>query len=160
MLLDNIAHFLNGVLRQRRNDGSRQRGSQQALAVPKPIGFNDFLAFDMPPREMLLDPILPERSLAMLYAPRGVGKTLLSSFDWTSSCRRFPLLRWSHLGKDVFSMSTAKCRSSRYRNDFERFQWVLVPSFRMMDFEFWRQTIPKTVSQSVRKKDNGRLIHC
>jgi hypothetical protein len=25
----------------------------------------------------LLDPIMPERSLAMLYAPRGIGKTLL-----------------------------------------------------------------------------------
>lgn len=78
MLLDNIAHFLNGVLRQRPNDGSRHRGSQQALAVPKPTGFNDFLALDMPRRETLLAPILPERSLSMLYAPRGVGKTLLS----------------------------------------------------------------------------------
>jgi hypothetical protein len=33
---------------------------------------------DIPPREMLLSPILPERSLAMLYAPRGMGKSILS----------------------------------------------------------------------------------
>ena len=95
MLLDNIAHFLNGVLRQRPNDGSRQRGSQQALDVPKPIGFNDFLELHVPPREMLLDPILPERSLAMLYAPRGVGKTLLSLSIGLAVAGGVPLLRWS-----------------------------------------------------------------
>jgi len=32
---------------------------------------------DVPPREMLLAPILPERSLAMFYAPRGIGKSWL-----------------------------------------------------------------------------------
>jgi hypothetical protein len=42
------------------------------------VGINDFLKLDIPPREMLLDPILPERSLAMLYAPRGIGKSWLS----------------------------------------------------------------------------------
>ena len=95
MLLDNIAHFLNGILLQRPNDGSRQRGSQQALAVPKPIGFNDFLELDVPPREMLLNPILPERSLSMLYAPRGVGKTLLSLSIGLAVAGGMPLLRWS-----------------------------------------------------------------
>ena len=35
------------------------------------VGINDFLNLDVPKREMLLSPILPERSLAMLYAPRG-----------------------------------------------------------------------------------------
>jgi len=38
------------------------------------LGINDFLNLDIPPRGMLLDPILPERSLSMLYAPRGVGQ--------------------------------------------------------------------------------------
>ena len=95
MLLDNIAHFLNGVLLQRPNDGSRQRGSQQALAVPKPIGFNDFLALEMPRRETLLAPILPERSLSMLYAPRGVGKTLLSLSIGLAVAGGVPLLCWS-----------------------------------------------------------------
>ena len=37
----------------------------------------DFLALEIPPRTMLLDPILPERSLSMLYAPRGIGKSWL-----------------------------------------------------------------------------------
>ena len=42
------------------------------------FGLHEFLNIQMPPREMLLDPILPERSLAMLYAPRGIGKSWLS----------------------------------------------------------------------------------
>ena len=80
---------------------------------------------------MLLDPILPERSLAMLYAPRGVGKTLLSLSIGLAVASGSPLLRWLRLGNDVFSMSTAKCRSSRCRNGFERFRLglgVVIPN--------------------------------
>jgi putative DNA primase/helicase len=44
---------------------------------------------------MLLNPILPERSLAMLYAPRGVGKTLLSLSIGLAVASGVPLLRWS-----------------------------------------------------------------
>lgn len=39
------------------------------------VALREFLEMDIPPREMLLDPILPSQGLAMLYAPRGVGKT-------------------------------------------------------------------------------------
>lgn len=35
----------------------------------------DFLEKKIPPRKMLLGPWLPEQGLAMVYAPRGVGKT-------------------------------------------------------------------------------------
>jgi putative DNA primase/helicase len=38
----------------------------------------ELLAREIKPREMLLDPILPEQGLAMLYAYRGVGKTYLA----------------------------------------------------------------------------------
>jgi putative DNA primase/helicase len=61
----------------------------------QPVGFNDFLSLDIPAREMLLNPILPERSLAMLYAPRGVGKTLLSLSIGLAVASGAPLLRWS-----------------------------------------------------------------
>ena len=44
---------------------------------------------------MLLNPILPERSLAMLYAPRGVGKTLLGLSIGLAVASGAPLLRWS-----------------------------------------------------------------
>jgi AAA domain len=61
----------------------------------QPIGFNDFLSIDLPPRKMLLSPILPERSLAMLYAPRGVGKTMLSLSIGVAVASGGELLRWS-----------------------------------------------------------------
>lgn len=36
---------------------------------------DEFMGLDLPPRRCVLSPILPERGLGMLYAPRGVGKT-------------------------------------------------------------------------------------
>jgi putative DNA primase/helicase len=94
VLLNSIADVLKGFVRTRR-DGSRQVTAKQPLAALKSIGFNDFLAIDLPPRGMLLRPILPERSLAMLYAPRGVGKTLLSLSIGLAVASGAPLLRWS-----------------------------------------------------------------
>ena len=44
---------------------------------------------------MLLAPILPERSLAMLYAPRGIGKSWLSLSIGLAIASGQPLLRWS-----------------------------------------------------------------
>ena len=67
----------------------------QSRPILQPVGFNDFLSLDIPAREMLLNPILPERSLAMLYAPRGVGKTLLSLSIGLAVASGVPLLRWS-----------------------------------------------------------------
>jgi putative DNA primase/helicase len=68
---------------------------ERSRSVLRPLGFNDFLDLDVPPREMLLHPILPARSLAMLYAPRGVGKTLLSLSIGLAVASGKPLLRWS-----------------------------------------------------------------
>jgi putative DNA primase/helicase len=67
----------------------------QPRAPLKPIGFGEFLNLSVPPREMLLDPILPERSLAMLYAPRGVGKSWLGLSIGLAVASGTPLLRWS-----------------------------------------------------------------
>ena len=41
----------------------------------RPLDLREFLQLSVKPREMLLDPILPEKGLAMLYAARGTGKT-------------------------------------------------------------------------------------
>ena len=41
----------------------------------RPLNLREFLELSLKPREMLLDPILPEKGLAMLYAARGTGKT-------------------------------------------------------------------------------------
>jgi putative DNA primase/helicase len=61
----------------------------------RPIGFDEFLNLSVPKREMLLDPVLPERSLGMLYAPRGIGKTLLGLSIGLAVASGTPLLRWS-----------------------------------------------------------------
>jgi hypothetical protein len=44
----------------------------------QPIDLADFLASDFPPRENLLAPWLAAKGLAMIFAPRGVGKTHLA----------------------------------------------------------------------------------
>ena len=94
MLLNSIADVLKGFVRTRRSRSPRD-SAEQPVAALKSIGYDEFLAIDVPPREMLLDPILPERSLAMLYAPRGVGKTLLSLSIGLAVASGVPLLRWS-----------------------------------------------------------------
>lgn len=44
-------------------------------SVLRSINVEDLLTLDMPPREMILAPIIPAQGLVMLYAPRGIGKT-------------------------------------------------------------------------------------
>jgi hypothetical protein len=46
-------------------------GGQQVQA----INVNEFLALEIPPRALVLSPWLPEKGLAMIHAPRGLGKT-------------------------------------------------------------------------------------
>jgi putative DNA primase/helicase len=44
----------------------------------KVLSISELLSLELPPREYLLSPIVPMRGLAMLYAPRGIGKTYLA----------------------------------------------------------------------------------
>ncbi|MFZ4381316.1 MAG: AAA family ATPase [Sandarakinorhabdus sp.] len=43
-----------------------------------PLTCGEFLAKEFPPREMLLAPILPQKSISMLFGPRGLGKTFMA----------------------------------------------------------------------------------
>ena len=43
--------------------------------VLKPITIDEFLGLDLKPREFVIEPLLHERGLVMVYAWRGVGKT-------------------------------------------------------------------------------------
>jgi putative DNA primase/helicase len=61
----------------------------------QPVGLQNFLSLQVPPREMLLAPILPERSLAMLYAPRGIGKSWLGLTIGLAVAAGTSVLRWS-----------------------------------------------------------------
>src|ERR1700730_10702650 len=95
-MLQNLKNILHQVLRPGRKM-TLIPGTLSAHPGPslKAIGLKDFLNIDVPRREMLLSPILPERSLAMLYAPRGIGKSWLGLSIGLSVAAGQPLLRWS-----------------------------------------------------------------
>jgi RecA-family ATPase len=113
----------------------------------------------MPPRGMLLNPVLPERSLAMLYAPRGVGKTLLSLSIGLAVASGSPILRW-HAPRQrrvlyVDSEMPLVSLQERLRAIATGFD-VVIPND---GFRILAADILKTVFQSVRRKGNARLIH-
>jgi putative DNA primase/helicase len=59
-----------------KGDGSDD--DQQTLAPDvRPLTAAEFLGLELPPRQKIVAPWLPEKGLAMIYSPRGVGKTLL-----------------------------------------------------------------------------------
>jgi putative DNA primase/helicase len=89
-----INNFLNQFFPARDTMPIRGALLPQPRPLLQPVGFNDFLSLDIPAREMLLSPILPERSLAMLYAPRGVGKSWLGLSIGLAIASGQPLLRW------------------------------------------------------------------
>ena len=52
---------------------------RQAWSPPlKPLNLSEFLKLQLPPRRLILEPWLSEKSISMSYSPRGVGKTLLA----------------------------------------------------------------------------------
>jgi len=58
--------------------GFIEHAIEPAKENPRPITSAALLRMDIPPRRMLLHPYLPEAGAAMLYAPRGIGKTWVS----------------------------------------------------------------------------------
>jgi putative DNA primase/helicase len=95
-MLPVISNFLSRILPARDTIASRASIAIEQTREPlQAVGINDFLSLDIPPRAMLLDPILPERSLAMLYAPRGLGKSWLALSIGLAVASGAPLLRWS-----------------------------------------------------------------
>lgn len=47
-------------------------------AMPRRLTAPELIAADLPERETILDPILATKSLALLYGPRGLGKTFVA----------------------------------------------------------------------------------
>jgi putative DNA primase/helicase len=88
-----VENFVNRFLPNR--DALPVRTALPRRPSLQAVGFADFLNLHIPPREMLLHPILPQRSLAMLYAPRGIGKTLLALSMGLAVASGGQLLRWS-----------------------------------------------------------------
>jgi putative DNA primase/helicase len=90
-----IRNLLNQVFRGRHTIPIRTSIAAQSRPSLQAVGINDFLSLNVPARQMLLSPVLPERSLAMLYAPRGIGKSWLSLSIGLSVAAGQSLLRWS-----------------------------------------------------------------
>src|SRR3954447_11532093 len=55
--------------------GARPNGAASPERKLLALNLVEFLSRDIPPREMLLSPILPTQGLMMLYSWRGIGKT-------------------------------------------------------------------------------------
>jgi putative DNA primase/helicase len=94
-MLQNLKNILHRAFPGHSMMPIRKAASEPNRQSLRAFGINDFLTIDVPPREMLLSPILPERSLAMLYAPRGVGKSWLGLSMGLAVAAGEPLLRWS-----------------------------------------------------------------
>jgi putative DNA primase/helicase len=58
------------------------------------LPLDEFLKLEVKPRAQLLSPILPEKGLAMLYAPRGTGKTFLGLAVAYAVASGGTLMRW------------------------------------------------------------------
>ncbi|MCD6040114.1 MAG: hypothetical protein K0S27_1514 [Gammaproteobacteria bacterium] len=54
----------------------------------------DFIQMKLPPRETILSPWLPTQGLAMIYAPRGVGKTHIALGIAYAVASNTPFLGW------------------------------------------------------------------
>jgi putative DNA primase/helicase len=61
----------------------------------RPLTAAEFLALDLPPRELILDPWLPRQGLAMIHSARGIGKTHLALSIAYAVATGGGLLGWS-----------------------------------------------------------------
>ena len=61
----------------------------------KALAVHDFLELDIKPREHILSPWLPAQGLAMIYAPRGIGKTYVALSIASAIVRGTSFLKWN-----------------------------------------------------------------
>jgi putative DNA primase/helicase len=96
-VMPSVVDFLRAYFPVRSRGPSARPGADRAASIQmfQPVGLMDFLALEVPPREMLLAPILPERSLSMLYAPRGIGKSWLGLSIGLAVASGGSVLRWN-----------------------------------------------------------------
>lgn len=66
----------------------------EVLSRLRPLTVADFLSKNIKPREMILDPIIPEKGTAMLYAARGTGKTHIALGIAYAVAAGTKFLRW------------------------------------------------------------------
>ncbi len=59
------------------------------------LDIEEFLSLDIPPREMVLGPVIPAQGLVMLYSKRGVGKTHVGLSIAYAVASGSSFLRWT-----------------------------------------------------------------
>lgn len=79
--------------------GSRNYTGRMPTSRPRPplqpLDLGEFLKLQLPPRHLMLVPWLSEKGTAMIYSPRGVGKTLLGLSVGYAVSSGDNLLGWS-----------------------------------------------------------------
>jgi putative DNA primase/helicase len=75
------------------NEPARRRFDP--CAPLRPLNLAEFLKMKLPPRRLMLAPWLSEKGTAMIYSPRGVGKTLLDLSIGYAVASGDTLLGWS-----------------------------------------------------------------
>ena len=85
-----------GYLASSGNDTARFPESS-AWPPLRPINLGEFLELHLPPRRLMLAPWLSEKGTAMIYSPRGVGKTLLGLSVGYAVASGDTLLGWTAL---------------------------------------------------------------
>ena len=67
----------------------------QTSSVPRLMPATELIAANLPARESILDPILAQKSLMMLYGPRGLGKTHVAlGIAWAAAAGQ-SFLKWT-----------------------------------------------------------------
>jgi RecA-family ATPase len=69
--------------------------AEEAKPRLQPLTAAEFLALDLPPRALILDPWLPTQGLAMMHSARGIGKTHLALGIAYAVANGGRLLGWS-----------------------------------------------------------------
>lgn len=78
----------------RPNGETRANGKQRHQIHLRAHNIESFLSLEIPPREMVLAPILPTQGAMMIYAYRGIGKTFLGlNIGYAIACGG-AFLRW------------------------------------------------------------------
>jgi putative DNA primase/helicase len=67
----------------------------QGNALPQAVTAAHLVTLPLPRRELLLEPILPSRGLAMLYGPRGLGKTHVALGIACAAASGGSFLKWN-----------------------------------------------------------------
>jgi putative DNA primase/helicase len=70
---------------------SQYKQNSQLLNI---IEIQDFLNLTLPQREYIVEPWLPRQGLTMVYAPRGIGKTLIALGLAYAVSQGLPFLHW------------------------------------------------------------------